>query len=350
MVRHGKRAAVHSLRVESLERRQLLAVDLAVVIDPVSDGADGENTRVVRVFNNGDSTATDAVIRLDSSTAFEDASWSRRPGAAQVRHQRALLKGSTLSGNNFPSPTAFGDVNQDGLLDYILRGRDGTVIVRGRQGLDLESTSAEMLDSVIADEASWTISGFCGSVFELPSDLNQDGFQDFAIDCYADPVILYGGPDNLVDGEPLNGSQVKSFVPSESSGLDIVNSGDFNGDGFDDVLLHSVGPFYDDTSLGRELVEVVSVAQVVWGRSDLSDFPVLDPEQFAVTLAVRSNHSNGPLAGDDAGCKLRWHPRCSPDTGSGPTKFPPRSTTDLAWRRPLAVHFLRSIFAGQAKW
>ena len=65
MVRHGKRAAVLALRMEPLEGRQLLAVDLAVAIDLASEGPDGENTRVVRVFNNGDSTARDTIGFID---------------------------------------------------------------------------------------------------------------------------------------------------------------------------------------------------------------------------------------------------------------------------------------------
>ena len=63
------------LSIEKFEHRLLLAADLAVHVDGYELGEPGEQvTRTIRVFNNGDEAAKDAVIRSDLTEQLDDVS------------------------------------------------------------------------------------------------------------------------------------------------------------------------------------------------------------------------------------------------------------------------------------
>lgn len=93
-----------------------------------------------------------------------------------------------------------------------------------------------------------------GSAVSTVGDVNGDGFDDFAVGApYADRAadsgqgsayIIFGGTApaagvNILDGS--NGFRVDGFIPFERAGFSISSAGDFNGDGFDDVLIGAPG-------------------------------------------------------------------------------------------------------------
>ena len=68
-------------RFEPLEARRLLAVDLQVEHDSYLPAEPGEEvTRVIRVFNNGEETAEQALIRSSLTDELVDPVWERLSG------------------------------------------------------------------------------------------------------------------------------------------------------------------------------------------------------------------------------------------------------------------------------
>ncbi|MEO8494716.1 MAG: dockerin type I domain-containing protein [Planctomycetota bacterium] len=93
-----------------------------------------------------------------------------------------------------------------------------------------------------------------GSAVSAVGDLNGDGFDDFAVSApYADPngvvgagsaYIIFGGtnPAQGVNGlNGTNGFRVDGFLPYERAGFSLSSAGDFNGDGFEDLLVGAPG-------------------------------------------------------------------------------------------------------------
>jgi len=93
-----------------------------------------------------------------------------------------------------------------------------------------------------------------GSAVSSVGDLNGDGFDDFAVSApYADPnsvvgsgsaYVIFGGTNpaqgvNVLNG--TNGFRVDGFIPYERAGFSLSSAGDFNGDGFEDLLVGAPG-------------------------------------------------------------------------------------------------------------
>jgi hypothetical protein len=93
-----------------------------------------------------------------------------------------------------------------------------------------------------------------GTAVNSVGDLNGDGFDDFAVSApYADPngvvgagsaYVIFGGanPAQGVGGlDGSNGFRVDGFIPYERAGFSLSSAGDFNGDGFEDLLVGAPG-------------------------------------------------------------------------------------------------------------
>ena len=127
-----------------------------------------------------------------------------------------------------------GDFNQDGYDDILIGAENG-----GRAYLCLGGPDPDAIPDMILQEEGHTHFGECVASV---GDVNGDSFQDIAVgDCQDGLVQVYLGNSDLQQLSPFEflthqaGSIFKSCISS---------AGDFNGDGYDDII---VGDFRDDT-------------------------------------------------------------------------------------------------------
>ena len=102
--------ASRKLSFEVVEARRLLAVDLVIEVQEEPVEVADRAIRTVRVYNNGEETAHDAVVRA-SFPDMDDVTWERQSGFARFVHT---------------TPADFGDP------DFYLRGNIPRAVLNRR--------------------------------------------------------------------------------------------------------------------------------------------------------------------------------------------------------------------------
>ncbi|MBF0399810.1 MAG: FG-GAP repeat protein [Magnetococcales bacterium] len=164
------------------------------------------------------------------------------------------ISGFTLNGVTSYAVNQAGDINGDGLDDLIIGdptyGSGGAAyVVFGNQSmagsvLDLSTMGTSQgfrLDGVASSMAGHSVSG--------AGDVNGDGLDDLVIGAYKDnggagaSYVVFGrttGFSSVVSLGSLNGSDGFRLDGTDSwdySGFSVSSAGDYNGDGFDDLII-----------------------------------------------------------------------------------------------------------------
>ena len=210
-----------------------------------------------------------------------------------------VINGISAYDSSGRSVSSAGDVNGDGFDDLIIgaSGADpngqsnagASYVVFGQAGGFSATLNLSQLDS----SNGFVINGISagdGSQISVSSagDVNGDGFKDLIIGAfYADPngqrdagvsYVVFGSAEgfdptlNLSELDGSNGFVMNGVNAGDTLGFSVSSAGDFNGDGFDDII---IGAHYADPNgeIGA------GSTYVVFGKAEEFD-PTLDLSQL----------------------------------------------------------------------
>ena len=230
----------------------MLAADLEIEVDPYVPGAVGDAVmRVIRVFNNGDEAAVDAVVRSAVTSQLDDATWTRESGFARQVHLPASDRNKAdlviIANERFSfSWQVLGDVNGDALLDFGIsfpRFRQRQWVVFGGQREVTIRTDGPPISEPEPPpgEHAWLeivrLDNGAPRTFGILGDVNADGIDDFSVSGF-EPYVLgsheLGGVASVAE---LTDEQSQLNLPDAFQERTPVVLGDVNNDGFVDYGL-----------------------------------------------------------------------------------------------------------------
>jgi Ca2+-binding RTX toxin-like protein len=281
----------------------------------VSDAGDVNGDGIADLIVGADNA--DPLGRTGAGQAYVIYGKTGGPGdidlAALTPSQGFSISGVTDGSHVAQAVSSAGDINGDGIDDLILSAPsevfdDSTVpgecyVIYGKLGgggdIDLAALTADQGFRLTGDTSARSVSGI--------GDVNGDGFDDLSIGAaFGVPgrgYVVFGSDEtpSAIDLKSLDAAHGFAISPfndvTESSGLNVTDAGDINGDGFADFAVADAeaGPYSGITA-------------VIYGKAGGPgpiDLSALDPGQGfkiagaeEVDLSGRSISSAGDVNGD----------------------------------------------------
>ena len=233
-----------------------------------------------------------------------------------------IIQGDAAGDHAGVSVSSAGDLNGDGFDDIIVgaaQGDDGggnageAYVIFGSAAGPVPFPFYFDLATDISPSSGATITGpapvsALGASVASAGDVNGDGFDDVIIGApaaayYGAAIVLFGSAAGIPDVDlsapgPVNGFAILGGDPLSLTGLGVSSAGDFNGDGYDDII---VGAPYAASGDGE--------AYLIFGKAggfDLIDLDALDPaDGFTLSGAFGGaagwDVSSGDVNGDGFG-------------------------------------------------
>jgi hypothetical protein len=218
------------------------------------------------------------------------------------------------------SVASAGDVNGDGIDDIIIGAPDAgfAYVVFGRD-TDVAGPFAPTLDPATLDGTNgFTIDGpqnsdRVGFSVDAAGDVNGDGFDDLIVGTYSPYVgkahVVFGAPSVGAGGtlslpalNGTNGFVLNGVTIADGCGSTVSTAGDFNADGFDDIVVGALRAEADGQAYAGEAYVVFGGATVgssgainLAGLSGADGFALggAAPFDFAAWSVAQAGDANG---------------------------------------------------------
>ena len=225
------------------------------------------------------------------------------------------LSGVAASDGAGFSVAAAGDINGDGYADVIVGARadvngvdsGASYVVFGKGSGFAANTNLSSLDGSTGFRLSGGAAGdWSGFSVASAGDINGDGYADLIVGApWADPHGNFSGASYVVFGKAsgfaanlalsaLNGSngfKLSGQAANDQAGRSVASAGDFNGDGFDDLIVGAWAASPNGSNSGS--------SYIVYGKAAGFDTNI-DLSTLNTNTGVRLDGGPGPM-GDWAG-------------------------------------------------
>ncbi|HEY1385132.1 MAG TPA: hypothetical protein VGF43_16035, partial [Dongiaceae bacterium] len=211
---------------------------------------DGYDDQLMSAYTSGQGIVYVAFGRSDQPSVISSATLNGNDGFAFTGASPQNFVGRTIAGES--------DFNGDGYADTVISSTTAATIVFGHPG----AFDTDLRTNELTGSNGFTITG--GNFTVGPGgDFNGDGYDDIVVADKAATAgaftgtgyvyVIFGeqsGFSSTLDVSQLNGANGFRLFgeTNQNAGTSVTLAGDYNGDGYDDLLIGAPGPFFNQGS------------------------------------------------------------------------------------------------------